>query len=152
MAHATLTQPLSRLLQPSFVLDYDGAVGTGPDGVQLQCWSDGITPNVSEGGDFQTFCDPFERTWDVSLKMTWELHALLKPMENQEVKAATQQSATKAVSANNREESFTVEVPSIPSPISGGVRSVNAVTLTFNQVGPSVFADTPAAAVTTPTG
>lgn len=149
MAHITLTQPIGRLLKPSFVLDYDGLVGPQADGIQLQCWLDAITPGVSEGGDAQTFCAPFERTWSLSVKMTWELHQALKPLENAEVAAATLRIADQPLSGTNIEESFRLEVPSITSPISGGVRSINAVTLDFTQVGESVFASTPGAAVTT---
>lgn len=150
MAHVTLTQPLQRLLLPSFILDYDGAVrGTPGDGVQLQCWLENITPEVSEGGAAATFCQPFERTWTLSAKMTWELHSYLKPMENQNVLAATLRDSTIPPDPDNIEESFTLAVPSIPSAISGGIRSINAIDLEFIQVDDSTFANNAGAAVTT---
>ncbi len=151
MPHVTLAQPLSRLLQPSVVLDYGGLVGTQGvgNGIQLQCWLDQIGADVSEGGDLQTFCNPFERTHSLSIKMTAELYALLKPLENKQVTYATLRDSSQAVSATNPEFSFIVEVPSIPIPVSGGVRSIDAVTLEFVQIGGTVTANTAGTAVTT---
>lgn len=155
MPHVTLTEAPLRLDRPSFVLDYDAAVGAA--GIQLNCWMRNIEPSVDQDDlDIETFCNPggqqpgkTTRGWDIELFMTPELHGLLSPLESKLVTFATLRDHGATVDASNPEFSGQLWVPALPDPIQGGVGSIDPVTLTFPEYGDRVKATTDVAKATT---
>ena len=140
----TITAAPFRLDSPSFVVDYDAAVGAAF--VQLKCAGRNIdTRGDQDFEDTETFCTPLgEAPGAVAESIVVEvLNSLgvdglwnqLKPLEGELVKFAYLPNGTVTSSPDNPEMSGELWVPYIPLTPSAGVRKFQTYSLEFKIFG-----------------
>lgn len=149
----TITAAGARLDDPSFVIDYDAAVGAAA--VQLKCAGRRITHQADqEFEDVETFCNPrgravgaTEHTIVVEILSSYgaggSFNQLL-PLEGELVKFAFLPAGATAVSADNPEMSGELYVPAI-SFVDAGVRKFSYPSLEFPINGTPLFTFAPPA-------